>query len=222
MDLLQAMEERHSVRDFKDEPISEEHVAELKKYIRQINADSGLNIQLILNEPKAFNSLGIRLITYYGNFRNVFNYVALIGKKSENTDERCGYYGEHIVLKAQQMGLRTCWVGGTYRKVPSACEIGKDEKILAVIAIGYGSNDGTPHKSKTFKDVTAPATDYPVWFVKGVEAALLAPTAMDKQRFMFSIKDNKVSVKAFPGPFSSLDLGIVKYHFEIGSGIRIF
>lgn len=222
MDLIQAMEERHSVRDFKDEPISEEHVAELKKYIEQMNADSGLNIQLILNEPKAFNSLGIRLITYYGNFRNVFNYIALIGKKSEKIDERCGYYGEHIVLKAQQMGLRTCWVGGTYRKVPAACDIGKDEKILAVIAIGYGSNDGTPHKSKEFKDVTVPGVEYPVWFVKGVEAALLAPTAMDKQRFMFELKDNKVLVRAFPGPFTNLDLGIVKYHFEVGSGIRIF
>lgn len=225
MDLMQAMTERHSVRDFKEEPISEEHVDELRNYIDQLNTDSGLRIQLILDEPKAFNSLGVRLITYYGNFRNVFNYIALIGKKSDAmAEERCGYYGEHIVLRAQQMGLRTCWVGGTYRKVPAACELNKDEKIFAVIAIGYGNNDGVPHKSKEFSDVVTSDTGeaFPIWFKKGVEAALLAPTAMDKQRFMFSLKDNTVSVRVFPGPFTKMDLGIVKYHFEIGSGIKIF
>lgn len=224
MDLMQAMKERHSVRDFKDEPISEEHIAELNKFIDQINIDSGLKIQLILNEPKAFHSLGVRLITYYGNFRNVFNYIAIIGKKSSNVEERCGYYGEHIVLKAQQMGLRTCWVGGTYKKVPDACEIEKDEKIFSVIAIGYGNNDGEPHKSKKFEDVVMNGTQesYPIWFRKGVDAALLAPTAMDKQRFMFELKDNKVKVRSFAGPFTKIDLGIVKYHFEVGSGIKIF
>lgn len=222
MDLMMAIKERHSVRDFKDEPISDADVKELNNYIDQINTDSGLNIQLILNEPKAFNSLGIRLLTYYGNFRNVKNYVALIGKRSESLDERCGYYGEHIVLKAQQMGLRTCWVGGTYKKIPEACNMTKDERIVAVIAIGYGNNDGVPHKSKNIKEVTFTSDNYPVWFRKGVEAALLAPTAMDKQRFMFGIRNNKVTVKDFPGPFSKMDLGIVKYHFEIGSGIKIF
>ena len=222
MDLIQAIEERHSVRDFRNEEISEEHVKELSSYIETLNTDSGLHMQLVLNEPKAFNSLGIRLITYYGKFRNVNNYIALIGKRTPNIEERCGYYGEHIVLKAQQMGLRTCWVGGTYKKVPEACKLEKDESIIAVIAIGYGNEDGHPHKSKSFSDVVIGKDDYPVWFRRGVQAALLAPTAIDQQRFMFGIKNNKVSVRAFPGPFSKLDLGIVKYHFEIGSGIAIF
>ncbi|MBQ6314088.1 MAG: nitroreductase [Mogibacterium sp.] len=221
MDLMQAMSERHSVRDFKDEPISEEHVSELSEFIEQLNNKSGLHMQLILNEPKAFNSLGVRLITYYGNFRNVNNYIALIGRKSDTIEERCGYYGEQVVLKAQQMGLRTCWVGGTYRKVPSVCEIGKGEKIVAVIAIGYGNEDGHPHKSKAFNEVVLGDADYPIWFRKGVNAALLAPTAMDQQRFMFELKGNKVKLRAFPGPFSKLDLGIVKYHFEAASGIKV-
>ena len=222
MDLIQAMEERHSVRSFKAEPLSGEHVAELTKYIEQINTDSGLHIQLVLNETKAFNSLGIRLITGYMHFTNVFNYIALIGRKTPAIEERCGYYGEHIVLKAQQMGLRTCWVGGTYRKVPDVCELADGEKIIAVIAIGYGNEDGVPHKSKEFSEVAVCSSKCPIWFKKGVRAALLAPTAMDKQRFMFELRDNKVSVKSFPGPFKDLDLGIVKYHFELGSGLRIF
>lgn len=52
----------------------------------------------------------------------------------------------------------------------------------------------------------------------GIEAALLAPTAMNQQKFMFSLNRGKVSVKAGRGFYTKLDLGIVKYHFAIGAG----
>ena len=51
-----------------------------------------------------------------------------------------------------------------------------------------------------------------------MEAALLAPTAMNQQRFIFDLKDgNRVDAYALSGPYSAIDLGIVKYHFEIAA-----
>lgn len=51
-----------------------------------------------------------------GFFSNVRNYVALIGKKDAALDEKIGYYGEKIALRAQQLGLNTCWVALTFSK----------------------------------------------------------------------------------------------------------
>jgi hypothetical protein len=49
-------------------------------------------------------------------FTGVQNYIALIGKKSSSLEEQAGYYGEQLVLTAQQLGLNTCWVAMTVSK----------------------------------------------------------------------------------------------------------
>ena len=58
----------------------------------------------------------------------------------------------------------------------------------------------------------------PEWFKNAMTAALNAPTAVNQQKFLFTLKDNDtVEAKAFLGPCSKIDLGIVKCHFEIGA-----
>ena len=62
----------------------------------------------------------------------------------------------------------------------------------------------------------------PDWFKAGIEAALLAPTAVNQQKFTFTLDGDTPSVGVSAnGPFVRLDLGIVKYHFELGSGRKI-
>ena len=215
MNLLTAVQKRHSVRSYRDIPLSDNHAAALNRLITVYNAESGLNMQLVLNEPQAFGDFRGR----YGKFSNVKNYIALIGQKGSELSERCGYFGEKLVLDAQMMGLNTCWVGGTYKKIPSVMNIGKDEKLIAVIAVGYGENSGVERKSKEFDAVSKVKGEIPDWFTKGVEAALLAPTALNQQKFVFKLLDNgKVKARTGFGPFTQTDLGIVKCHFEIGSG----
>lgn len=218
MDIIDAIHARHSVRQYNYQPLNAEDIAVLQSEINACNEESGLHIQLVVNEPKAFNGF----MAHYGKFSGVTNYFALIGKKEPNLDEKCGYYGERLVLKAQQLGLNTCWVAMTYQKINSAFVINNDEKLCVVIAVGYGKNQGCPHKSKSFKDVAKTDGTPPNWFLSGVEAALLAPTAMNQQKFLFTLTENQVSVQAKKGFYSKIDLGIVKYHFEIGAGKEQF
>ena len=112
MDLFTAMVERHSVRSYTTQPITDPVKSQLQTFLKQCNQESGLHMQLILDEPQAFDGLLAR----YGNFKNVRNYIALVGRKSDQLPEQCGYYGEKLVLFAQTLGLRTCWVGASYRK----------------------------------------------------------------------------------------------------------
>lgn len=211
MELLQAINLRHSVRSYKDTAIDNETVGKLQNVVDQCNADGGLHIQLVINEPKAFDSF----MAHYGKFSGVSNYIALIGKKG--MDEAIGYYGEKIVLHAQALGLNTCWVALTYKKIKNAFKVGTGEKLYCVLALGYGATQGVDHKIKAYDEVST-TKNAPEWFVNGVNASLLAPTAMNQQKFTINYKDGKVIARALNGFYTKIDLGIVKCHFEIGAG----
>ena len=181
MTIQEAIEARHSVRAYKDLPLSEEIVKLLEDELVKLNNEGQLHIQLICNEPKAFKGT----MAKYGKFRNANNYIVMAGKKAEDLDERIGYYGEHLVLLAQTLGLNTCWVGLSYSKVPGTYVLDEGEKIACYIAIGYGETQGSGHKIKTVEQVSNASDITPSWFKKGVEAALLAPTAVNQQKFSF-------------------------------------
>lgn len=209
MEILELMKQRHSVRQYKKRPIESEKREILDKLIAEINNDNNLKIQIFYDEPKCFDSF----MGHYGKFDGVENYIALVGDKNEKAVEKLGYFGEKIVLKAQELGLNTCWVALTHGK--SKAVVKKGEKCACIISLGYGKTAGTPHKSKPIEDVCNYNASLPEWFISGIDAALLAPTAMNQQKFHFSLLPNG-KIKAEPGNgfYTKLDLGIAKYHFD--------
>ena len=159
----------------------------------------------------------------YGKFSGVTNYFALVGKAGPDLQEKCGYWGERLVLKAQMMGLNTCWVALTFSKVKSAYTLNDGEKLAAVIALGYGATQGVHHKSKTMVELAKADGPMPDWFKSGMEAVLLAPTAVNQQKFLFTLlEDGRVSVQPGHAFYVKMDLGIAKYHFEVGAGKENF
>ena len=258
MTIQEAIEARHSVRAYKDQPLSEEIVKVLEDEIVKLNDEGQLHIQLICNEPKAFQGT----LAKYGKFRNANNYLVMAGRKdaskreesntcfdstereqartkfnADDLDERIGYYGEHLVLLAQTLGLNTCWVGLSYKKIPDTYVLEEGEVIKAYIAIGYGETQGSGHKIKTVEQVSNATDITPSWFKRGVEAALLAPTAVNQQKFSFEyvgmskggvrnvdniVEGTRHQVRAKKGfsiiGYTKMDLGIAKYHFEVGAG----
>jgi hypothetical protein len=153
-------------------------------------------------------------------FSNVNNYLALVGPKSlPRLEELCGYYGQQIVIAAQMMGLNTCWVAGTYSRSKCKADQQEGEKIVCVIAIGYGETQGVKHKSKPVSKIcNVPEAEMPIWFKNGVKAAMMAPTAMNQQKFMITLDGDKAVITAGRGPMTKIDLGIVRYNFEAVSG----
>ena len=165
----------------------------------------------------------------YGIFSGVRNYFVMVGKKADDLSERVGYYGEQLVLLAQTLGLNTYWAGLTYNNIKEAYEKGNDEKLCCMIALGYGDDPGRILKRKTVEQVSNASDITPAWFKKGVEAALLAPTAVNQQKFSFEyvrMKNNRHIVKATKGfslmGYTRMDLGIAKCHFEIVVGNENF
>ena len=217
MEIMEIIRSRHSVRQYLGKPIPRELREQLDAYAEALNAESGLHMQILYDEPECFSSR----MAHYGKFENADNYIAVVGKKSEGLEERCGFYGEKLVLKAQELGLNTCWVALTHGRSKAA--VGADEKEVIIIALGYGRTQGAAHRGKTAADVSDVAEDSPEWFKNGVEAALLAPTAVNQQKFRFERDGERVTAKVgLLGACLKIDLGIVKCHFELGAGRENF
>ncbi|MDO4733319.1 MAG: nitroreductase family protein [Bacillota bacterium] len=218
MDVFQAMRSRHSVRHYTPQKINENQKAALQAEIAACNQEGNLHIQLFTEEPEAFGSI----LAHYGLFRGVRNYIALIGKAQTGLEECLGYYGERIVLKAQMLGLNTCWVAATFSRRKCKAEIAADERLVCVIALGYGADQGRPHRNKPLEALCRYEGEMPPWFRKGMEAVLLAPTAVNQQKFCFHLRGAQVLAAAASGPYALVDLGIVRYHFELAAGPENF
>jgi len=217
MNLAEAIKTRHSVRKYSDRSIEAEKVAAIKADIESINAESGLHIQLVLEEPRAFAAGVLK----YGAFSGVKNYLVMAGPAGKETEERVGYYGEKLILLAQTLGLNSCWVGLTYKKIPGTFSLNDGEIVHCVISLGYGLDQGVQHKLRPAKDFYEAEGEAPQWFLDGMEAAMLAPTAMNQQKFRFILHGkDEVEAKALFSVFgyTVIDLGIAKCHFEIGAG----
>ena len=221
MELIEAIKARHSVRKYSEQPIETAKVDILKDAVGRINAQAGLNIQLVLDEPKAF-STGM---WKYGQFSGVRNYFVMAAPKGRETEEKIGYFGEELVLLAQTLGLNSCWVGLTYKKIPGTFTLREGDVVHCVIALGYGATPGTQHPQTAAENFYECEGIPPQWFKDGLDAALLAPTAVNQQKFKFILHPGNVveaRTSFSMAGYVNIDLGIVKYHFEIGAGKENF
>lgn len=212
---LEAIKERRSVRNFTSEALADETLNDLENYIAILNKESGLSFRIIKNNPEPF-ACGL---DHYGKFTNVNQYFALVGPKGFTLEEKCGYYGERLVIHATEIGLGTCWVTLTYDKKLCKIDIKNEEKLVAVIPFGYYTENLKPHNSKPLTELyRIKGAEKFDWFFDGVMAASLAPTAFNQQKFLFTLTETgKVKLESKPGIFTSIDLGIAKYNFEVGT-----
>ena len=213
MSEIDAIKERHSVRNYEAKKIEADKVEKIRAKIEELNKEGNLYLQFMEDAGKTYNKL-FNKVAGLGSAPSV---IACVGIDDETLEQRVGYYGEKLVLFIQELGLNTCWAG-TFNQKNIGAEVGDDEKLVISIAVGYGKDKGKPHKSKSPEQVIEAKGDRPYWFNKGVDMALLAPTAINQQKFTIRLnEDESVDFVDKGGIFSQVDLGIVRCHFEIGA-----
>jgi len=219
-DLYDAVWKRRSVRKYLDRHIEGDKIEILRESVRSLNEASGLTIEFV-EDSDSFHSIK----TF--RFKNVRSVIVLKGKANDpDLYEKCGYYGEHIVLEATSLGLGTCWVALTFNKKSESLNIKGDEEMVCVISVGYGAEamaeptsvPDTPHrKTKSVSDFLNGNTNVPDWVTAGVKAAQFAPTAMNRQRTRFHFVDGTLSAETPGGRLNMVDFGITKFHFELAA-----
>jgi len=198
MTMKEAMSARHMVRKYTDKAIPTEIVTLLNERIVEKNRTHGLNLTLVTGNSDGLGGMAKLLLA-----RGVNNYFVLAGADSPGLDEKLGYCGADFIIYAQALGASSVRVNG-------------------IIVGGYGATVGVSHKSKEPTEISEYNGTTPEWFKNGVEALLLAPTALNKQAFKVRGDGNQVSLTCDSGHFAGIDLGIGKYHFEVGAGKENF
>ncbi len=221
-DLYDAIWKRISVRRYLTKHIEEDKISILRRSIASINEESGLNIEFI-EDSDSFNS-----IKTLGMFKNVRSVIAVKGKGDDpNLQEKCGYYGERIVLEATYLELGTCWVAATFNKKSKTLNVKDDETLVCAIPIGYGTDgfsesvdvpDAPHRKTISASEFLDGNNDVPSWVMTAMKAVQFAPTAVNGQKARFSYKDGSLYISTPDGRYTMVDLGIIKLHFELAAG----
>ena len=223
--LLLQVYRRSSRRVYLNRPVAKEKVEVLKETIEKLNIEGGVSMVWIDDASDAFSGFK----KSRGLFKNVRSAVLLKGgKKDAHLFEKLGYYGECIALTATAMDLGSCFVGGTFDKNSDVFSLKKEERMALVLTIGETGDrkrlrERAIHyfihrREKSVEDLYLSYKTPPEWFLRGVKAAAKAPSAKGRQPAYFEYLSGEVrgfvSEKEW---FDILDLGIAKYHFEIGA-----
>ncbi|WP_085830179.1 nitroreductase family protein [Collinsella vaginalis] len=219
MDLIDAIYARHSVRAYTGQTVGGAIRLQLEALAQELSRAGGLTLSFRWDEPRAFSSP----LAHYGKFSQVTNYLVISGRRRKGLEQDAGYYGERIVLEAQRLGLNSCWVATTAKRRLVRASIPEGESLVILVAIGHGENAGVVRRSKVASQVSNVGADTPPWFARAVEAALLAPTSINQQKFHLAFCAGDpgelpgVRLTRRFGPYSSVDEGIVRLHVEIAA-----
>jgi len=130
---------RHSCRTYDINPIDREVREQLyKEFEAVIPGFAGETIHFQLVEATEAMLLDSKVLEY-GMIHNARAF--LVGKisNSQMVYESYGYIMEHMVLKATELGLGSCWVGYfnlDFFQRTEGFDLGKDEIIPAIIVLG--------------------------------------------------------------------------------------
>lgn len=219
---------RTSRRTYEDTSIDINKIKSIENLIREINSESNLNIQLIKDEKEAFSNFK----SSYGLITGVRSFIALVGNKNiENVQNKIGYYGELLTLESTNLGLGSCWIGGTYDKkaVENIINVKDNENLYCIIAIGnVKENKNLKEKlissfsknRKPFdKVLISNEKEIPIWVRTGIEAVIKAPSAINRQPWKYEFNNNTVKVYLEKGKsgYEDIDIGISMAHFELGA-----
>lgn len=214
MTLKEAIVTRHMVRSYLDTPLPLDVIEKLQKRVEENNLRHKLSIRLMTDDTTAYPGI-VKLVMAKG----IKNYLIMAGDPTEDLDVRLGYAGADLMLYAQTIGLNTWWASGVFSRSSTKASVGKGKSVRGVVAVGYGTTQGVQHKMKTPKDVSHyDGADTPHWFMDGVNAALHAPTALNKLNFFIEGNADKVKITYKKASYSEVDRGLVMYHFEVGAG----
>lgn len=234
-DWYRAIEKRRSRRQFVPRSLEPELQKRMCSVVEDFRPFPETRAVLVNQSP---GGVFKGVIGHYGKIKGATAFIAYVGDMdSPHVQEKVGYMGEGIVLEATSFGLSTCWVGGFFKPevVAPLAGAAKNEKVLAVTPIGYSREDwsleekmmtgfGRNHRRKPLAELTAeaPGPRWPSWVKPALEAARLAPSAVNRQPWRFTVAADAITVAVDNlndtyNISKRLDCGIAMLHLELAA-----
>ncbi|MGI5864675.1 MAG: nitroreductase family protein [Myxococcales bacterium] len=199
-DLIRA---RTSWRAYLSEPIEESKKQRLREEMSSVVAEVpfGTRLRFELIELPELDPKALRALGTYGFIKGARSFLAGTAGEGERRFEDYGFALESLILLATDLGLGTCWLGGSFSNSAFASQLGAGpgEMVPAVSPIGYatdqramrdrvirlvaGSKSRKPWEELFFSEELgrplAPAEAGP--YAEVLELVRLAPSASNKQ-----------------------------------------
>lgn len=140
MDYKEIIENKRSVRDYKDKPVDAKIMKELQTFANScphLVDGIGLDIR-IMDNKEVYRQLD-GFAGYNGILINAPHYVIILSEKKEYYVENAGYVGESISMKAFELGVDSCWI--TFKESKTVIEklnLVTDKEVAAILTLGYG------------------------------------------------------------------------------------
>ena len=231
----QAIRERRSRRRFDpDLPIAAETLGDLDTVCRQFAPFASARALLVTHSAE---SVFKGFIGGYGKITGTPAFIAFAGNMEDPfVQEKVGYTGEGIILEATALGLSTCWLGLFKEEaVASIVKLHNGERVLAITPVGYAMKAQhwqerlmtgfvRSHNRLPLTELVRglPEEQWPGWVGASLEAARLAPSAVNRQPWSFEVQADGVTVSVRTrGPqfrvSKRLDCGIAMLHLEVAA-----
>lgn len=141
---------RSSRRKYVDQPIEPPKRKSIEEFLdSELTGPFGSKTRFQLVTATEQNRNSLKGLGTYGMIRNPPGFVVGAVSKSAKDLEDFGYVMENIILRATDLGLGTCWLGGSFTRSSFAEKISaQDSEIVpAVAAIGHATEQrGTIEK----------------------------------------------------------------------------
>ena len=114
--VIELIKMRKSSRSFDQRDIESSTLKKLKDYITKINEETKIKAKVIFIQSKDTDGSKVMKLGTYGIISGANSFIVGILDKEEKDALEFGYLFEKIVLFATDLGLQTCWLGGTFNK----------------------------------------------------------------------------------------------------------
>jgi nitroreductase len=234
MSIIEAIQQRESIRNYIGEPLSKEHADAIEHYISGLKAPFGAKVRIRLIRSKSSQE-PVKLGTY-GVIAGASDFLALVYQEAPLAEESAAYLFEQVILFCTGLGLGTCWIGGSFKRSDFAgpMDLKAGEKLRIVSPVGYGKDKKrllekilrNTHKHASRKpfgtlffdeNFEKPLSEEAAGvFRNALEMVRLAPSANNSQPWRIVLDKNVLHFYHHPaiGGFSAIDLGIALCHFE--------
>lgn len=192
MTLYDAIFTRRSVRSYKMEPVDASVLAEIPRVLAEI--------------PPLFPNIGtcVKIVDRVtkrervGGLCNVAApyYAALYSERKEHAELNAGYIMEYLSLYLESRGIGTCFLGMAAKK--DVQEAAEGRSFVILLAFGLPKTEGVRKEYEacrlSLEELCAWKEEPKAWVCQVLEAARMAPSAMNAQPWRFAVYKNRLHV----------------------------
>jgi len=134
------VEQRFSCRSYLSQPVEEQTLQRLTDYAAALQTGPfGTQLRFSLGAAREKDQKALRKLGTYGFIKGATGFIIGVIQDDEKNLEDFGYLMESIILFATDIGLGTCWLGGTFTKSSFSERVSPrpGELIPAVVSLGY-------------------------------------------------------------------------------------